>query len=246
MTPKNQNLYYVYTHRRPETGEIFYVGMGQKSRAWDCSMRNSDHKQVLLDYISRGYIPEDFVQIESRNMTLEEARALERQMLMALPNDGLLNKVLARLSKAELTEISSLYESGLSYTDIADRLGIDRKCVGVALEKAGVQPRASYKKRQTKYDHARIWELLEKFNCPAKVAEKVGCSYSLVCTVARQNNPDYRGSVRGWRKYDPNHIVSLIDNGKSYKQITQITGASVDTIKRAARKSRSKSHCRQS
>lgn len=246
MTPKNQNLYYVYTHRHPETREIFYVGMGQKSRAWDSSTRNRDHKKVLLDYMLQGYIPEDFVQIEARNLTFDEARNLEKETLMALPNDGLVNKVLARLSKAELGEIASLYDSGLSYTDIADRLGIDRKCVAVALQKTGIKPRACYKKRQTKYDHAQILELLEQINCPSKVADKLGCSYSLVCSVARQHNPDYRGSVRGWRKYDPNHIQFLIKTGKSYKQIKEITGASIATIKRSARKSRSKSHCRKS
>ena len=41
-----ENKFYVYLHRRLDTGEIFYVGKGSRRRAWDSCQRNPWWKNI--------------------------------------------------------------------------------------------------------------------------------------------------------------------------------------------------------
>jgi hypothetical protein len=66
--------YYVYTHHRATTGEIFYVGMGHDRRAWDKSKRGKHWKALVVKH-GRA------VTIVQSGLQHHEAAALERELI---------------------------------------------------------------------------------------------------------------------------------------------------------------------
>lgn len=55
MKKLSTDIFYVYEHWRPDEGVIFYVGKGQKRRAWDTHRgRNRWHKFILAKLKSLG------------------------------------------------------------------------------------------------------------------------------------------------------------------------------------------------
>ena len=68
------NNFYVYTHHKATDGEVFYVGMGQKNRAYVKQHRSNWWRGVVNKY---GY----FVRIHTKGLTQEEAEALEVELI---------------------------------------------------------------------------------------------------------------------------------------------------------------------
>ena len=65
----------VYQHRRKDTGEIFYIGIGEhKSRAYDKSGRNDIWKRIAQE-------TEYSIEIIKDNITREEAKNIERKLI---------------------------------------------------------------------------------------------------------------------------------------------------------------------
>lgn len=54
---------YIYAHINPETGEVIYVGQGQKGRAWECKKRSEPHEKFLDNLAGMGFTPADWVVI---------------------------------------------------------------------------------------------------------------------------------------------------------------------------------------
>lgn len=76
--------YYVYKHIDPVTDELLYIGMGSKDRAWHYRVSMSRHKMHMahLDNLTKaGYLPSDWVNIEQKNLTKEEAKILEKRLI---------------------------------------------------------------------------------------------------------------------------------------------------------------------
>lgn len=46
----NARHFYVYQHRRNDTGEVFYVGKGSGNRAWSCESRNRHWNHIVSKY----------------------------------------------------------------------------------------------------------------------------------------------------------------------------------------------------
>jgi hypothetical protein len=65
--------FYTYTHRRNDTGEIFYVGKGKEKRAWETE-RNPHWKHIAKKH---GHT----VTIEIDNLDAEQALELEKQLI---------------------------------------------------------------------------------------------------------------------------------------------------------------------
>lgn len=81
--------YYVYTHHDPETHELMYIGKGSGGRAWDvtrCRNENPGHQKWMICLLENGYIPTDWVSIESKNLTEEQARNRELQLIHSNPS----------------------------------------------------------------------------------------------------------------------------------------------------------------
>jgi len=77
------NHFYVYMYVRPDTGEPFYVGKGQRSRAW--SYNGHSHNKWLmrkLDDIRSKYKSREFVMIVEENLTEQEAFDMEEELVI--------------------------------------------------------------------------------------------------------------------------------------------------------------------
>ncbi len=65
----------VYQHRRKDTGEIFYIGIGEtEKRAYDKTGRNNIWKRIAQE-------TEYDIEIIKNNITRKEARDIERRLI---------------------------------------------------------------------------------------------------------------------------------------------------------------------
>jgi hypothetical protein len=119
--------YYVYTYTDCETEEIVYVGQGCKGRAWFCGYMRGDTKERTLwkeEQLSKGFLPCDWVTVEKKGLTKEEAKTLERSLIEML--SPILNKHFnsnynfSKVTEQEIEEWRCLREAGHSYSEIAE------------------------------------------------------------------------------------------------------------------------------
>jgi len=70
---------YVYIHKRNDTNKIFYVGKGNKRRAWSKTGRNNGWFKLIkkLEYEEIGYT----IEIIERNLSEEQALLKEKQLI---------------------------------------------------------------------------------------------------------------------------------------------------------------------
>jgi hypothetical protein len=77
-------LYYVYLHRRNDTGTVFYVGKGKNKRAWSKGSRNKHWKHIVEKH---GYS----IEIIKDRLTELEAFQAEIALIMHYGMDNLVN-----------------------------------------------------------------------------------------------------------------------------------------------------------
>jgi len=87
---KNENKHYVYEHIRPDTGAVFYVGMGKLRRAWNMHQRNKHHKNVQKKLKNIGMYPE--IRILKKNIPRQCAWAIERIIISLHGLENLTNQ----------------------------------------------------------------------------------------------------------------------------------------------------------
>jgi hypothetical protein len=75
-------MFYVYIHLRLDTGEIFYVGKGQKKRAWETRRGRSPHWTRIVELYGRS------VHIHSTYGSDEQALAEEVRLIHQLRQGG--------------------------------------------------------------------------------------------------------------------------------------------------------------
>jgi len=80
--------FYVYTHRRADTGAVFYVGKGRNRRAWNRSTRNAYWKKIAAK-------TDVIVEIVKDGLSELCAFSMEKALIYCLKAKGL---VLANLS----------------------------------------------------------------------------------------------------------------------------------------------------
>jgi hypothetical protein len=119
--------YYVYVYK--ENSEIVYVGMGQKGRAWHCGYMRGDTEERQAwkeEQIAKGKLPCDWVTIVERGLSKAEAKDLEVFMIAEIkpklnrhhnPNYD------HSRTPLDLKKIKQLRKAGLSYANIALKLG---------------------------------------------------------------------------------------------------------------------------
>lgn len=83
------NNYYVYVHKKADTGEVFYVGKGKGKRAYTKDSRNPHWRNIVAKH---GFE----VRIVAEGMTNEEALLLEVQQIANALSDGC---ILANVTK---------------------------------------------------------------------------------------------------------------------------------------------------
>lgn len=92
--------WYVYVHydprkvRRGEPGQVdhvVYVGKGTRARAWvDVRLSSPDHRRWLRDLQIEGFSPDEFVRIERRKLTSDQAIKTERELIAFYRSKGAL------------------------------------------------------------------------------------------------------------------------------------------------------------
>ena len=78
------NTYYVYSHKNPLNGEVFYVGKGRGKRAYSTQGRN----QIWSELVSKHGFE---VVIEKNNLTDLEANEAEKMFIIKYGYDNLTN-----------------------------------------------------------------------------------------------------------------------------------------------------------
>jgi len=84
-----KELYYIYQHVDPDTGEIVYVGMGTGSRAWatgtsSSSMRGPMHSAWLTELYHQGYTMGDVAKVTNTLLTRQQAIQIENALIKEL------------------------------------------------------------------------------------------------------------------------------------------------------------------
>lgn len=85
-------IYYVYLHKRPELGTVFYVGKGHGNRAWIKTSRNKHWNNVVEKY--GGFE----VEIIKGGLTEQEAFVLEAEIISKYGLNNLTNQTLGGIS----------------------------------------------------------------------------------------------------------------------------------------------------
>ena len=84
-----KDLYYIYQHVDPDTGEVVYVGLGTGSRAWATgtssgSHRGKVHSAWLSDLYHQGYTMGEIAKVTTTLLTKDQALSLENEIIKAL------------------------------------------------------------------------------------------------------------------------------------------------------------------
>lgn len=75
MTQNTINKYYIYIHKRKSNNSIFYVGLGNKRRAWDFINRSEYWKRIANKH-------DVIVEIIYDNLSIEDAYSLEKETIV--------------------------------------------------------------------------------------------------------------------------------------------------------------------
>mgnify|MGYP000403917419 CR=1 FL=1 len=118
--------YYVYSYRDSDNDEVVYIGHGCKGRAWNCGYMKGDTEE-RNDWksiqIAKGLLPCDWVVIERRGLSKQEAMDMEKRLIADLrPALNRLNNPnhdFSSVSKEEVEYWEHLRNEGLSYAKIA-------------------------------------------------------------------------------------------------------------------------------
>lgn len=211
---KNPNIYYVYTHRHPDTGEVFYVGRGSGDRAWNCNRRLPDHKQMLQGLLQAGYLPTDYARIEQQCLSLQKSKDIELDLIFELAQTyTLFNRNFVFPCPQALCEF---YQQGHSYVDIKKKFNIhDSGTIRYILKRMGISPRNQYSTYRWHLDINTAVELLEKHGCVQRVAAEMGCHVTTIYKRLRK-----AGKPTPKNKYDANLVVKMRDSGMTYPEIS--------------------------
>ena len=82
MNFTDYSCFCVYMHQNPETKEIFYIGKGTPSRAYEIKARQLEHVQIIETLLKKGYSIWDIVKIYKKDMLNEDALKLERMLII--------------------------------------------------------------------------------------------------------------------------------------------------------------------
>ena len=127
------DAYYVYVYK--EGADIVYVGMGQNHRAWNCGYMKGETEERQAwkkEQMTKGKLPCDWVTVVERGLSKAEAKELEEFMIAEIkpklnrhhnPNYD------HRRTPLDLNKIKQLRKAGVSYAQIALKLGVSTMTV---------------------------------------------------------------------------------------------------------------------
>lgn len=110
-------IFYVYLHKRPTDGSVFYVGKGKNKRAWTKKSRNNHWNNVVKKY--GGFD----VEIVVDNLTEQESFRVEAEQIAIYGIDNLTNQTLGGISTTGMvhSEETRKLQSEIAKKRIEDR-----------------------------------------------------------------------------------------------------------------------------
>lgn len=135
-----QQMFYVYFHVDPSSGDIVYVGSGTKERAWlarASNRQNEEHLAWLRNIETLGHTPDEYVTIVFKSSVKREVLDRETQLIEELKPR--FNKTLDKwwwcltLTEEQLEEAKELRKENMSYKNIAAVIGTSTMTVWRAL-----------------------------------------------------------------------------------------------------------------
>lgn len=130
-------MFYVYSHKDPETNEIKYIGHGRRGRAWyfSTTTRSAYHYKYLTDLENKGYDPSDWVSFNARYLSKDEACSLERKLIKELKPE--FNKIQGektlKVTPESLKQAFLLRKGGKSFSEIASELNVSTMTIHRAM-----------------------------------------------------------------------------------------------------------------
>jgi hypothetical protein len=132
----NDKIYYVYLHCDPVSNEIVYVGKGCYGRAWDVTRNRVGHPEHLawLKQLSaKGYLPSDWVEIISKNLSEAEAFSLEKQTLHMVGTRRFNRQSGERNYQSKLTDKQAceIFIRDEPHKKLAEEFGVSRSAISM-------------------------------------------------------------------------------------------------------------------
>lgn len=131
-------IYYVYRHIHPESKETVYVGKGCYGRAWDVTRNrtgNPEHVAWCKKLCEVGYIPQDWVVIDRRGLTEEQAFSIEKERLHTYGCPKFNRQSGQKNYQAKLTDKQAqeifLRASTEKHSHLAEEFGVSRSAVSM-------------------------------------------------------------------------------------------------------------------
>lgn len=131
--------YYVYKHFDPETEELVYIGKGCGGRAWDVTRakkENREHQDWMQTLCSKGFTPEDWVEICYKGLTEQQALRKEKELLNSLVTR--FNRTTGeKQHQAKMTNDEARWAylevalRGRTHREVADTLGVSRSAISM-------------------------------------------------------------------------------------------------------------------
>ena len=119
-------LYYVYLHRDPITCNLLYVGHGFGDRAWSITNRDVIHKVYLQNLLKEGYLPCDWVELVSMQLTKASAKSDENFICRNQTptfNKSIRSKIL-KFTPDVYDIAKNMRDNGQAYSAIAKAVGL--------------------------------------------------------------------------------------------------------------------------
>lgn len=128
-------VYYVYAHRKLDSGEIFYIGKGKEDRAYSIRGRNRSWVQVVAKHgFEVCFLHTDLGESRALDLEMEEISKLKRAGVrlvnMTAGGEGLSGYVFSEASRKKCSENNSMRDPE------------NRKKVSVALKRVLATPEA--------------------------------------------------------------------------------------------------------
>lgn len=189
----------VYTHSHPNTGEVFYVGSGGKKRAY--ATYKSVRSPEWIEYVQEHDI-KPIVNIVHEGLTIRESKKLEKQLILEIGIENLVNVNYGDNHGPETKKKISDSIKGRIYSD-EHRMNISK-------------------------NHARYWKGKEK---PEEAIKKISKALKDIPKSEDHKN-SIRESLKPYMRpvFQLNEFGNVLNTFDSVKEASKITGVNQGNI----------------
>lgn len=133
--------YYVYTHRKPETNEVLYVGRGSGGRAWQtgashrCNPAHQDWLKAMM--YQENITMANIVVIEASNLYFEDSVQIEKDLIEEF--NPIFNRKMGvpfKLSEEDIKEARRVKDTqNITYSELAEKYNVSTMTMWRALKR---------------------------------------------------------------------------------------------------------------